>query len=210
MSTDEAFAWTAPTRRATCAVCARPLRACLCAWVVPVAHTTEVLILQHPLEVHHAKNTARLLHLSLARSRLVVGEVFDPATLGCPRPTWLLYPPDPEPSRGLQPPQIPFAPPPGSPPPPEGLRLVVPDATWRKSRKMLHLNPWLRALPRLSLEGSGASAYTIRKAHLPGQLSTLEATCAALALLEGDAARFQPLLKAFEGFVAQRKGFVPG
>ena len=210
MSTEAACASSAPTRRATCALCARPLRACLCAWVAPVVHTTEVLILQHPLEVRQAKNTARLLHLSLVHSRLVVGEVFDPDAIASPRRTLLLYPPDPEPSRGLPSPQSPLATPPDAPPPPEGLRLVVPDATWRKSRKMLHLNPWLRALPRLSLAGDAVSAYTIRKAHRPGQLSTLEATCAALALLEGDAARFQPLLKAFEGFVAQQKGFVPG
>jgi len=84
------------------------------------------------------------------------------------------------------------------------VRLVVLDATWRKSRKMLHLNPLLRSLPRLSIEDVPASGYLIRKAHKPGQLSTLEATCAALAQLEGDAARYQPLLQAFDGFVAQQ------
>ena len=56
---------TQPPRRATCAVCQRPQVTCLCAWVRPVTHATEVLVLQHPLEAHHAKNTARLLHLSL-------------------------------------------------------------------------------------------------------------------------------------------------
>jgi DTW domain-containing protein YfiP len=30
----------------------------------------------------------------------------------------------------------------------QGLRLVIIDATWRKSRKMLYLNPLLQALPR--------------------------------------------------------------
>jgi DTW domain. len=44
-----------------------------------VAHRTEVLILQHPLEVHEAKGTARLLHLSLPHSRMVTGERFDAA-----------------------------------------------------------------------------------------------------------------------------------
>ena len=38
---------------------------------------TEVLILQHPLEVHHAKNSAGLLHLSLAQSRILIGEEFE-------------------------------------------------------------------------------------------------------------------------------------
>ena len=94
----------------------------------PVAHTTEVLILQHPLEVHHAKNTARLLHLSLAHSRLLVGEVFDSAALTSPRFTVLLYPPDPP---GVA---APLATAPVLWPAPGKLRLVVLDATWRKSR----------------------------------------------------------------------------
>ncbi len=54
-----------------------------------------------------------------------------------------------------------------------------------------------------------AGRYAIRKAHAPGQLSTLEATCAALAQLEGNAAHWQPLLVAFDGFVAQQQGLVP-
>lgn len=197
---------TEPTqkpRRATCSVCARPQATCLCPWVRPVAHTTEVLILQHPLEVHHAKNTARLLHLSLARSHLVVGEVFDPAALASPRFTALLYPPHPPGGA---------APPASNPvvwPAPGQLRLVVLDATWRKSRKMLHLNPWLRALPRLSLGNTAPSAYAIRKAHQPGQLSTLEATCAALVQLEGNAAAVAPLQASFDGFVQKFQSFLP-
>jgi len=175
---------------------------CLCAWVRPVAHATEVLILQHPLEARHAKNTARLLHLSLSHSRLVVGEVFDPAALASPRLTVLLYPPDPP-----NPQPIPVAAEPW--PAPQHLRLVVLDATWRKSRLMLHLNPWLRALPRFSLDPAAPSAYTIRKAHKPGQLSTLEATCHALAQLEGDSATVAPLLTAFGGFVEKFQAFLP-
>jgi DTW domain-containing protein len=86
---------------------------------------------------------------------------------------------------------------------------VVLDATWRKSRKMLHLSPALQRLPRLALAEVPAGRYAIRKAHKPGQLSTLEATCAALAQLEGDAGRWQPLLAAFDRFVAQQQNLVP-
>ena len=45
------------------------------------------------------------------------------------------------------------------------------------------------------------------KAHRPDQLSTLEATCAALAQLEGRGEPFLPLLKAFDGFVAQQMAY---
>jgi DTW domain-containing protein YfiP len=89
------------------------------------------------------------------------------------------------------------------------VRLVVLDATWRKSRKMLHLNPALQRLPRLSLENAPASSYTIRKAHQPGQLSTLEATCAALAQLEGNPQTVQPLVNAFKGWMAQYATYAP-
>jgi DTW domain-containing protein YfiP len=82
--------------------------------------------------------------------------------------------------------------------------LVVLDGTWRKSRKMLYLNPLLQALPRLALCDLPPSHYLIRKAHRPDQRSTLEATCAALAQLEGDTGQFAPLMDAFDGFVAQQ------
>jgi DTW domain-containing protein YfiP len=90
---------------------------------------------------------------------------------------------------------------------PSHWRLVVLDGTWRKSRKMLHCNPLLQQLPRLALRDMPASGYRIRKAHRPDQLSTLEATCAALTQLEGRAAPFAPLLAAFDGFVAQQSGY---
>ena len=73
---------------------------------------------------------------------------------------------------------------------------------------MLHLSPALQRLPRFTLAELPASRYAIRKAHQPGQLSTLEATCAALAQLEGETTRFQPLLAAFDGFVAQQGAYI--
>jgi DTW domain-containing protein YfiP len=87
-------------------------------------------------------------------------------------------------------------------------RRVVLDATWRKSRKMLHLNPLLQALPRWSLQQVPEARYAIRKAHAPGQLSTLEATCAALGQLEGQPERWGALLGAFDAFVARYANFI--
>jgi len=169
-------------------------------------------VLQHPLERHSAKGSARLLQLSLSCCRLVMGETFAQAELhallGDPfglnaqtaqqKHPILLYPHTTDA--------------PSTPPilPTEmlrdqsRLRLIVIDGTWRKSRKLLHLNPLLKQLPRLSLQDVPLSHYVIRKAHRVDQLSTLEATCIALAQLEGNAARFDPLLKAFDGFVAQQ------
>jgi DTW domain-containing protein YfiP len=193
-----------PPRRASCAACLRAQSACICAWVRPVPVAAGLLILQHPLEVANAKNSARLLHLCVAGSVLAVGEAFAAAALDAllhadGRTPVLLYP------------ETPGAPaaPAESLPPPEGLRLVVLDATWRKSRKMLHLNPALQRLPRLALRDMPASTYRIRKAHAPDQLSTLEASAHALGQVASDMALVAPLFAAFDGFVQQQAAFVP-
>jgi DTW domain-containing protein YfiP len=206
-------------KRPQCARCLRPSSACICAWIRPTAHEVEVLVLQHPRERARAKGTARLLQLSLQHCRLVVGEEFVAGDLQSlldgtvpgelplteTRQALLLYPDTPQDQAlGL------FTPPLLAPdllPDPPQLRLVVLDGTWRESRKMLYRNPLLQRLPRLALRELAPSKYLIRKAHDPDQLSTLEATCAALTQLEGDREKIQPLLSAFEGFVAQQRGY---
>ena len=194
-------------RRAECAACLRPQSACICRWIVPLASRVELLILQHPLEVRNAKNSARLLHLCLPGSRIEVGETFDAAALDAllhadGRTPLLLYPDTPgDAALGIAPPPARHA---AVPARPDDVRLVVLDATWRKSRKMLYLNPGLQRLPRVALTDVPASAYRIRKAHAPHQLSTLEAAALALGQLEGDGAAYGPLLQAFEGFVDQQ------
>ena len=191
-------------RRALCATCLRPQTSCICQWITPLATTVAVLILQHPLEVNNAKGSARLLHLGLPGSVLLAGEAFDPHVLSAllyegGRTPLLLYPD----SASHAAPAAPAL------PQPTALRLVVLDGTWRKSRKMLSLNPLLQRLPRLALQGMPASHYRIRKAHAPDQLSTLEASAYALMRLDGDAAPYQALLAGFEGFVAQQAGYAP-
>jgi DTW domain-containing protein YfiP len=179
------------------------------------------------MEVYNAKGSARMLHLSLAHSRMETGEVFEAQALHTwltapwlpgaavappPKQAVLLYPASPAGAAPCIAAAPALASPVLQPPlqlPPSQLRLVVLDGTWRKSRKMLYLNPLLQQLPRLSLHNVPASRYRIRKAHQPNQLSTLEATCAALAQIENSAPAFLPLLAAFDGFVAQRMAYVP-
>ena len=156
-------------------------------------NSTALLLLQHPQEQQEAKGTAALLRLSLARCQVLVGEQFDAAALGDLTRTALLYPggdPSSSPAAAL----------------PE--RLIVIDATWRKSRQMLAGNPLLQTLPRLTLRDlPPAPAYAaLRKARLAEQLSTLEASVLALQQLEPQRERYAPLLSAFEGFVAEQVG----
>jgi DTW domain-containing protein YfiP len=194
-------------RRASCATCLRAQSACICGWVARVDSEVEVLVLLHPLEVANAKNSGRLLHLCLPNSRLVTGEAFDPAQLDAllhagGRQPLLLYPPTAGAPAPCPDPRLLAV--------SARLRLVVLDATWRKSRKMLYQNQLLQALPRLALDEVPASAYRIRKAHAPHQLSTLEATAHALAKLDGNDDGAGRLLRAFDGFVAQQAAFARG
>src|ERR1700759_1212879 len=86
-------------RRPTCDRCALPARTCVCALVTPARNQVDVLVLQHPDEAREAKNSARLLSLSLARCRVVVGAAFEPGALlalldGDLSGSTLLYPSD--------------------------------------------------------------------------------------------------------------------
>lgn len=154
-----------------------------------------MLILQHPDEARHPLNTARLAALGLQRAELWVGETFPDLVemIASADRVFLLFPAkgehlgrtisiDSEPGATL---------------------LIVPDGTWRKARKLLHTNPVLNALPRLSLSGGEPSEYRIRKAPAPASISTIEAIVRALSVLEpgGD---FQPLLQPFRALVEQQ------
>ena len=177
--------------RPQCPRCLRPQTHCLCSLIPSLDSRTRVLLLQHPSEVNHALNTARLAALGLTNAELIVGEVFADLPTLLKRPGYqarLLFPAD-----DAQPMQAYDA-------SDEPLLLVVPDGTWRKARKMLHLNPLLAALPRVTLAQGAVSRYRLRKAPGPGALSTIEAIVQALQTLEAPAS-FEPLLKPFEALI---------
>lgn len=201
-----------PSKRPACNHCNRPVRNCICPLTQAIANQVELLILQHPDETTNAKNTAGLLHLSLKNSHIKIGERFMEDELGSwlfadQKQPLLLYPETIEhKALGLETPQQPlqlkqFT--------PDQLRLIVIDATWRKSRKMVYLNRALQRLPRMTLVETPDSLYSIRKAHSENQLSTLEASCYALQQLEQLQVDYAPLLDAMRLFVAQQSAFVP-
>lgn len=177
-------------RRPACARCSRPQSHCLCPLIPHLPSRTRVLILQHPDEQRHALNTARLAALGLQNGELRVTELIDAALASDLQDghSWLLFPgEDARPLASL-----------AELPGPQ--RLVVPDGSWRKARKLLHLNPVLAALPRVCLPEGLVSRYRVRKAPAEGALSTIEAIVTALNLLEG-AGRFDALLSPFEALI---------
>ncbi|SDU04663.1 tRNA-uridine aminocarboxypropyltransferase [Pseudomonas yamanorum] len=177
--------------RPQCPRCLRPITHCLCPLIPRLDSRTRVLLLQHPSEVNHALNTARLAALGLVNAQLVVGEVFEDLQALLNPPGYqarLLFPAeDAQPLQAYTPSD-------------EPLLLVVPDGTWRKARKLLHLNPLLAALPRVTLAEGAVSRYRLRKAPGPGALSTVEAIVQALQVLEAPTS-FEPLLKPFEALI---------
>lgn len=177
--------------RPQCPGCKRPLDHCLCALIPRLPSRTRVLILQHPSEASHALNTARLAAAGLGNAQLLVGEVFAelPRVLAEPgyRPC-LLFP-------GEAASEVTASAEDDLP-----LLLVVPDGTWRKARKLLHLNPALEALPRLCLPSGQTSRYRLRKAPAEGALSTIEAVVTALNIVEAPLC-FDALLKPFDALI---------
>ncbi len=179
--------------RPRCSRCKRPASHCLCALIPDLPSHTEVLVLQHPDEVDHALNTAHLAVLGLRNATLWVGEVFAALPVWLAQPgyrTCLLFPGEQARSVAAF----------GSDGNGRPLRLVVPDGTWRKARKLLYLNPALADLPRVTLADAPPSRYRLRKAPMEGSLSTLEAIVAALNLLEAPA-DYAALLKPFDALI---------
>ena len=79
--------------RVHCPRCQRPQSHCLCPLIPRLASRTRVLILQHPDEVRHALNTARLAALGLCNAELRIGEHFPELEAELSgRQVWLLFP----------------------------------------------------------------------------------------------------------------------
>lgn len=177
--------------RAYCPGCELPLRSCLCALVRPVASRIGLSVLQHPDEAAQAKGTVRLLQRCLGAACTVqIGRQWPaPAALqGC----WLLYPGDGPSATGRP------------------SRLLLLDGTWRQSRQLLQLNPWLQQLPRYALREPAPSRYApLRRAHREGQLSSLEAVAGALAELDDNAAGRDRLLQAMDDWLRLQRSLNP-
>lgn len=183
--------------RARCERCLRPSSYCLCAHISRVSNRTQVLVLQHPTEAKHALNTARLAVLGLERAELLIGEHFPElvAIVAAAEQPLLLFPAQDSQSKTAWSKASKNA---GAP-----SLVIVPDGTWRKARKIIHMNPVLETLPRLSLPQGAPSQYRVRKAPGPEAVSTIEAIVRALTMLE-PRQDFQPLLAPFHVLIEQQ------
>lgn len=188
--------------RETCSTCLRPPNVCYCSALVSLANTIKVVIIQHPREEKHPFNTGRMANLCLNNSEMLISETLPnqqlerlldtPSALLYPSLSWL--PQTPQLAEGNNTPshqnQL------------EKIeQLIVIDATWKKSKKILHLNPKLQQLPRVNLSGDLKSNYTIRKTTVADGLSTIESIALAMAQLE-DKNEYSKLLQPFEKMIS--------
>ena len=183
--------------REICNTCLRPPSVCYCSALVYITNTIKVLIIQHPLEEKHPFNTGYMATLCLNNSELIITETLSESALDkiFKKKSALLYPslewlPKTEEINSSK-----FA---------ASARieqLVVIDANWRKSKKILHLHPRLQHLPRVNLTGNLQSNYTVRKTSIDNGLSTIESIIKASNMLEATD-KFEPMLKPFERMIA--------
>lgn len=177
--------------RQRCQRCTRPLAQCLCSLIPNLPSQTRILLLQHPDEAKHALNTARFVSLGLQNAELIIAETIDDLQQYLQLPGYracVLFPgEEAQELAAYQVNELPWL-------------LVVPDGTWRKARKILHCNPLLAALPRVTLPEGLRSRYRLRKAPIAESLATVEAVSYALAILEPNS-DFSSLLRPFDALI---------
>ena len=181
--------------RAVCRRCRRPERFCYCARLPSLQTRARIVFLQHPRESRVPIGTARMAHLALPNSELHSGIQFDDnariAELRAAPGTALLFPGE----GAIDPSELSNEP----------LRhLIVIDGTWAQAKKVLKLNPALRALPRVGLNPKQPGNYRIRKEPSAECLATIEAVAELLSVLEGEPEKFRAMLGAFNFMVDQQ------
>jgi len=188
-----------------CYNCFRPVQYCLCKYTQPVDTGVKFVLLMHPKEARHQRTgTGHITHVTLVNSEILVGCDFSKdlrlqELLHDPRyfPV-LLYPgkdawtADREGFAGAV----------GT----RTLLVLVIDATWFCSRKVIESSPFLLTLPRLSFSGQYRSEFTFKREPRPEYISTIE-SCYYLvkelqaAGLADPSANPEPLMTVFRKMV---------
>jgi DTW domain-containing protein YfiP len=144
----------------------------MCKHIIKIETNTKFAILIHPKEFRKIRNnTGRMTHLALPNSLFIMGDDFthdeQVNKLIATHNTYLLYPGDDSIKLNTQ-----------------KLKdknnkmnlILILDATWPCSRKMIKLSKNLQALPKVSFETDVTSIYEIKSQPQSYCLSTIEST----------------------------------
>jgi len=196
--------------RAVCAQCRRPVVVCYCAHIVPMATRTKLVLVQHRRERDVPIGTLRMAELALPSASVFIGVNELDADQGLRAAisgpdTYLLYPG----KDAIDVTELAASRTPSDGP----ITIVVVDGTWWQAQSLVRKTRMLQALPQVRFTPPRPSDYRIRKEPAEHCVSTIEAITHLLGALEGDAARFEILLKPFEAmvdaqlrYVAERRG----
>ncbi|MBP5401875.1 MAG: DTW domain-containing protein [Treponema sp.] len=159
-----------------CLKCFRPISHCLCEYAKPeVDSGIKFVFLMHPKEAKHQRTgTGRLSHIVLKDSEIITGLDFSKnerflSLISDKKYFPVLMYPGPEAWTARR----------------EGfaeevagrtLLVIIIDATWFCSRKIIEHNPSLLELPRVSFYGEYRSIFTFKREPRPEYISTIE-TC---------------------------------
>lgn len=165
--------------RKYCNRCNYPQKTCVCKYVTKVTLPIELVIIQHPKEAAHAKNTARLICLSTAQARIVntadTEQMADLKANCQPFASILLYPNDTsealesvtkQPRATLK-------------------QLFVIDGSWKQAYAIVKQHAWLQSIPAYHFSAAPSTRYRIRHTSIEQGLSTLEASAYAMHCLYG-------------------------
>ena len=158
-----------------CYKCFKPLSACLCKYTREIDPGIKFVFLMHPKEFKRQRTgTGNLAHITLKNSEIIVGLDFEKnerlqELLNDPQyfPV-MMYPGQDAWTAGKE----------GFSDVLKGktLLVIILDATWFCSKKMIDHNPFLLQLPRFSFSGDYRSIFTFKREPKPEYISTIE-TC---------------------------------
>lgn len=192
--------------RTYCSLCQRPQVSCICHLIYPTKNNVHVVVLQHPSEEKQSKGTVKLLSQSLASCQVLIAEDFTNHTAFLDvlqkyhNHIALLYPSehaeviekndDKSSLKNIN-------------------CIILLDGTWKKAYRIYMMNKVLQEMPHRLLPDDITGQYHIRKTKKQGALSTLEACCHGLAIMENDIEKYTGLLDQFIRFNQMHLAFVP-
>ena len=156
-----------------CMRCFKPENSCLCKYTKEIDSGIKFVFLMHPKEAKRQRTgTGNLSHISLKDSEIIVGLDFSKnqrfqSLINDPKYFPVMMYPGPEAWTAKK----------------EGFKeavgnktllVIILDATWFCSKKMIEHNPFLLELPRFSFFGNYTSIFTFKREPKPEYISTIE------------------------------------
>lgn len=156
-----------------CTKCFKPISNCLCKYTKEIDTGIKFILLMHPKEAKRQRTgTGNLAHISLKNSEIIVGLDFSKNE----RLQTLLNDPQYYPVMMYPGEDAWTAKKDGFAQILQGrtLLVLILDATWFCSKKMIEHNPFLLELPRISFYGNYQSIFTFKHEPRPEYISTIE------------------------------------